>query len=179
VVEFAPFLWRENGDFFTAQQFPRFVPGRRGWLEFGDLARAARCNKFSQFLIRLHEFIIAPLTAVGKGRGVSPVPNLAGLCRWGLICGTAGGMLDEMGVPNTPTTLSAAQLGELNDKLAHMRHEINNQLAMVVAALELMRYRPEMRDKMLTTISQQPPVIMAEVAKFSAEFERAFGITRG
>jgi hypothetical protein len=36
-----------------------------------------------------------------------------------------------------------------------------------------------MRDKMLTTIGQQPPVIMAEVAKFSAEFERAFGITRG
>jgi hypothetical protein len=42
-----------------------------------------------------------------------------------------------------------------------------------------MRFRPEMRDKMLTTISQQTPLIMAEVAKFSAEFEQAFGITRG
>jgi len=49
----------------------------------------------------------------------------------------------------------------------------------VVAALEMIRFRPEMRDKMLTTISQQPPMIMAEVAKFSAEFEQAFGITRG
>jgi len=88
-------------------------------------------------------------------------------------------MLAEMGVPNAPATLTAAQLNELNNKLAHMRHEINNQLAMVVAALELMRFRPEMRDKMLTTISQQPPLIMAEVAKFSAEFEQAFGITRG
>jgi len=48
----------------------------------------------------------------------------------------------------------------------------------VVAALELMRYRPEMRDKMLTTIGQQPPLILAEVAKFSAEFEQVFGITR-
>jgi TolA-binding protein len=87
-------------------------------------------------------------------------------------------MLAEMGVPNSPATLSAAQLTELNDKLAHMRHEINNQLAMVVAALELIQFRPEMRDKMLATISQQPPTIMAEVAKFSAEFEQAFGITR-
>lgn len=87
-------------------------------------------------------------------------------------------MLGQMGVPNTPAALTAAQLAELNDKLAHMRHEINNQLAMVVAALELIRFRPEMRDKMLATIGQQPPVIMAEVAKFSAEFEQAFGITR-
>jgi hypothetical protein len=88
-------------------------------------------------------------------------------------------MLWQMGVPNTPATLTAAQVTELNNQLAHMRHEINNQLAMVVAALELMRFRPEMRDKMLTTISQQTPLIMAEVAKFSAEFEQAFGITRG
>jgi hypothetical protein len=87
-------------------------------------------------------------------------------------------MLAEMGVPNTPPTLSAAQVAELNQKLSHMRHEINNQLALVVTALELMRLRPEMRDKMLLTISQQPSVILAEVAKFSAEFERAFGITR-
>ena len=95
-----------------------------------------------------------------------------------MIRGAVGNMLGEMGVPITPATLTAAQLSELNSKLAHMRHEINNQLAMVVAALELMRYRPEMRDKMLTTIGQQPPLILAEVAKFSAEFEQVFGITR-
>jgi hypothetical protein len=87
-------------------------------------------------------------------------------------------MLAEMGVPNTPATLTVAQLTELNQKLSHMRHEINNQLALVVTALELMRLRPEMRDKMLVTISQQPSMIQAEVAKFSAEFEQVFGITR-
>jgi hypothetical protein len=96
-----------------------------------------------------------------------------------LIWGAEGGKIEQMGVPNTPATLNAAQLNELNNKLVHMRHEINNQLAMVVAALELIRYRPEMSEKMLATISQQPPVIMAEVAKFSAEFERVFGITHG
>ena len=60
----------------------------------------------------------------------------------------------------------------MNQKLSHMRHEINNQLAMVVAALELLRYKPEMRDKMLETITQQPPRIIAEMAKFSADFEQ-------
>jgi len=59
-----------------------------------------------------------------------------------------------------------------------MRHEVNNQLALVVAALELIRYRPELRDKMLETVGQQSPKITAEIAKFSADFEQMFGITR-
>lgn len=83
-----------------------------------------------------------------------------------------------MATPPTAANLTAEQVMELNKKLSHMRHEVNNQLAMVVAALELLRFRPEMRDKMLDTITQQPPKILAEIAKFSAEFEQAFGITR-
>ena len=59
-----------------------------------------------------------------------------------------------------------------------MRHEINNQLALVVAALELIRYRPELRDKMLDTVAEQSPKITAELVKFSREFEQMFGITR-
>ncbi len=83
-----------------------------------------------------------------------------------------------MGFPNTPVTLTPEQLKELNQKLSHMRHEINNQLSLVVAALELLRYKPDLRDRMLDTVSQQPPKITAEVAKFSQEFERTMGITR-
>ena len=83
-----------------------------------------------------------------------------------------------MGVPNVAVTLTSEQLGELNKKLSHMRHEVNNQLALVVAALELIRFRPELRDKMLDTVSQQSPKIMAELSKFSAEFEQMMGITR-
>lgn len=83
-----------------------------------------------------------------------------------------------MGVPNAPISLTPEQLAELNKKLSHMRHEVNNQLALVVAALELIRYRPESRDKMLDTVAQQSPKIMAEISKFSVEFEQAFGITR-
>jgi hypothetical protein len=84
----------------------------------------------------------------------------------------------DMGVPNVPATVTPEQLAELNKKLSHMRHEINNQLALAVAALELVRYRPELRDKMLDTVAQQPPKITAELAKFSAAFEQLFGITR-
>jgi len=83
-----------------------------------------------------------------------------------------------MVVPSTPITITPEQLKELNQHLSHMRHEINNQLSLVVAALELLRFKPDLRDRMLETVGQQPPRITAEVAKFSAEFERLFGITR-
>jgi TolA-binding protein len=80
--------------------------------------------------------------------------------------------------PNASVTVTAEQLAELNKKLSHMRHEINNQLALVVAALELIRFRPEMRDKMLETVGQQTPKITAEILKFSTDFEQTFGISR-
>ena len=87
-------------------------------------------------------------------------------------------MLWVMGVPTNSVTLTPEQLKELNQKLGHMRHEINNQLSLIVAALELLRLKPEIRDKMLETLAQQPPKITGEIAKFSAEFERACAITR-
>ena len=87
-------------------------------------------------------------------------------------------MLWRMGVPTDPVTLTPEQLKELNQKLGHMRHEINNQLALIVAALELLRLKPELRERMIDTLGQQPPRITEEMARFSAEFERAYGITR-
>jgi hypothetical protein len=87
-------------------------------------------------------------------------------------------MLWLMGVPTDPITLTPEQLKELNRKLGHMRHEINNHLSLVVAAVELLRLKPEIRDRMLETLGQQPPKITDELARFSAEFERACGITR-
>jgi hypothetical protein len=83
-----------------------------------------------------------------------------------------------VGLPDVPATLTPAQVAELNKKLSHMRHEVNNQLALVVAAMELLRFRPEMQAKLLETVAQQPPKITAEIAKFSGEFEQTFGITR-
>jgi hypothetical protein len=83
-----------------------------------------------------------------------------------------------MGVPTNPVTLTPEQLEELNKKLSFMRHQINNHLSLIVAALELIRLKPDSRDKMLETLAQQPARITDEMAKFSAEFEQLLSITR-
>jgi hypothetical protein len=103
--------------------------------------------------------------------------NANKLNRAGLIIRPAKAMLSQS-MPNAQVTLNAEQIDDLNEKLSHMRHEINNQLSLVVAAMELIRLKPELREKMIDTVSQQPPKISAEVARFSSEFERALGITR-
>ena len=83
-----------------------------------------------------------------------------------------------MGLPTEPVTLTVAQLDELNRKLANMRHDINNNLSLIVAAMELIKHKPQMTERMMTTLGEQPAKIGDAVGKFSADFERALGITR-
>ncbi|HZR19831.1 MAG TPA: hypothetical protein VFE51_21275 [Verrucomicrobiae bacterium] len=83
-----------------------------------------------------------------------------------------------MGLPTEPVTLTVAQLDELNRKLANMRHDINNNLSLIVAAMELIRHKPQMTERMMATLGEQPAKIGDAIGKFSAEFERTFGITR-
>lgn len=83
-----------------------------------------------------------------------------------------------MGLPKTPIELTPDQIEELNKKLSTMRHNINNYLSLVVAATELMRYKPDMIDKMVITVGDQPNRIIEEVRLFSKEFETALSITR-
>jgi hypothetical protein len=83
-----------------------------------------------------------------------------------------------MALPTKPVTLTVAQLDELNRKLSTMRHDINNHLSLVVAAVELIRHKPQMAERMIATLVEQPPKISETIGKFSAEFEKAFGITR-
>ena len=84
----------------------------------------------------------------------------------------------QMGLPNQPVTLTIGQLDELNRKLAQLRHDINNNLSLMMAAVELIRHKPQMSERMLNTLSEQPPKVSASLNKFSAEFESALGITR-
>jgi uncharacterized protein YigA (DUF484 family) len=83
-----------------------------------------------------------------------------------------------MPLPSQPVTLTVEQIAELNRKLSSMRHDINNQLSLVVAAVELIRHKPDSAERMLTALVEQPPRIAENLTKFSAEFERALGITR-
>ena len=47
-----------------------------------------------------------------------------------------------MPLPNQPVTLNVEQIGELNRKLSTLRHDVNNGLALVVAAAEIIRRKP-------------------------------------
>jgi len=81
-----------------------------------------------------------------------------------------------MGQPMSPKTLTAEQIRDLNQKLGHMRHEVNNQLSLIIAALEMIRFRPETTERMMETLSQQPLKIQEELARFSEEFEAILGL---
>jgi hypothetical protein len=87
-------------------------------------------------------------------------------------------LLQEMGLPTEPVTLTVAQLDELNRKLANMRHDINNNLSLIVAAMELIKHKPQMTERMMATLGEQPAKIGDAVGKFSAEFERTLRISR-
>jgi hypothetical protein len=81
-------------------------------------------------------------------------------------------------LPTEPVQLSPEQISELNDKLATMRHDINNHLSLVMAAVELIKHKPEMLQRMMNTLVEQPGRISQSITKFSTDFEGAFGIRR-
>jgi hypothetical protein len=83
-----------------------------------------------------------------------------------------------MGLPESAITFQPSDVAELNSKLSTMRHNVNNQLALVIAALEVIRRKPEMAARLLDNIGQQPDRILGEIRTFSDEFEKAFNITR-
>jgi len=83
-----------------------------------------------------------------------------------------------MVLPEQPVTLTAEQIAALNRELITMRHEINNKLALVLAAVELIRAKPELAERMIATLLEQPGKITHAVQKFSAEFEKSCGLKR-
>ena len=44
-----------------------------------------------------------------------------------------------MVLPDQPVTLTVEQIRELNQKLSTLRHDVNNNLALVIAAAEIIR----------------------------------------
>jgi hypothetical protein len=83
-----------------------------------------------------------------------------------------------MPLPNQPVTLTVEQIGELNRKLSTLRHDVNNNLALVVAASEIIRRKPESADRMWNGLVEKPQKIAESVAQFSRDLETALGITR-
>ena len=104
---------------------------------------------------------------------VPPTPPGCGLALFAEIP-----ILRGMAMPQTSVTLSPEQVSELNEKLSITRHDTNNNLSLIVAALELMRRKPEMAPRMMDRIAEQPDRIIAQMRGFSAEFEKTLGITK-
>ena len=83
-----------------------------------------------------------------------------------------------MPLPNQPVTLNVEQIDELNKKLVTLRHDVNNNLALVVAAAEIIRRKPESAERMWPGLTEKPHKIAEAVTQFSLELEKALGITR-
>jgi len=83
-----------------------------------------------------------------------------------------------MGLPPQPITIAPEEVAQLNLKLATARHNINNHLALIVAAVELIRRKPDLAPKFLESIATQPERVIEELKKFSEELERILKITR-
>ncbi|MGA2865502.1 MAG: hypothetical protein ABSF95_13595 [Verrucomicrobiota bacterium] len=73
--------------------------------------------------------------------------------------------------------MTAEQVDELHQKLSDLRHDVNNHLSLIMAAIELIRTKPHMAERMMATLVEQPPKIASALDKFSAEFERSFSVT--
>jgi hypothetical protein len=83
-----------------------------------------------------------------------------------------------MPLPTQPVTLNVEQIRELSRKLSILRHDVNNNLALVTAAVEIIRRKPESTERMLTGLSEKPQKIAEAIAEFSRDLETTLGITR-
>jgi len=83
-----------------------------------------------------------------------------------------------MPLPSEPVTLNVEQIAELSKKLASMRHDVNNNLSLIMAAVEIFRRRPEAAARMLDSLSEQPHKIAKSVTEFTNELEKALRVTR-
>jgi len=80
--------------------------------------------------------------------------------------------------PYGPVTLAPGDIQELERLLSEVRHNINNNLSLIVAATELIRRKPDMAARMMETIAAQPPKILSELKVFSDRLEAMLQIVR-
>jgi len=83
-----------------------------------------------------------------------------------------------MALPREPITLTPETVRELESNLSDLRHNLNNNLSLIIAAIELIRRKPEMAVRMVETIADQPAKILEEIKRFSTRLEDALRIVR-
>ena len=83
-----------------------------------------------------------------------------------------------MGLPRETVLLTAGQVAALDRQFSTLRHNVNNHLALMVAAMELIRRKPETAPRVIGNLMDQPQRILEEIRQFASEFEQALKITR-
>jgi hypothetical protein len=83
-----------------------------------------------------------------------------------------------MASPSGPVTLTVEEIEELNRKLSVLRHDINGDLALIVASAELVKLNPATATERLKKLLDQPEKIRKKMDQFSVEFEKALAIVR-
>ncbi len=86
-------------------------------------------------------------------------------------------MLGRMGLTIHPVSLTVEQVEGLNRKLSDVRHDINNNLTLMVASLALLKARPGDAARLIETFEKQPEKIAEALNSFTVEFEATLGIT--
>jgi len=77
-----------------------------------------------------------------------------------------------MHAPNQPVTLSPEQVSELSVRLSDLRHNVNNYLSLILAAADLIRFRPEQADRFVNSLDDPPQKITKEISDFSEFMEK-------
>jgi hypothetical protein len=81
-----------------------------------------------------------------------------------------------MALPTKSTTLSPEEVEDINKKLGDMRHAVNNYLSLITAGIEVLARKPEMIQRIMGPVIEQPQKISDEIRKFSDMLEEKLGI---
>ena len=71
-------------------------------------------------------------------------------------------------------TLSEEQSAELFKLLSNCRHNVNNNLSLIISAAELLQLKPDTAERMARTIIDQTKKITEEITSYSGSVERIY-----
>ncbi|MFO1501838.1 MAG: hypothetical protein U1G07_26260 [Verrucomicrobiota bacterium] len=83
-----------------------------------------------------------------------------------------------MPLPDHAVTLTPGEIAEVAANLSTLRHNVNNHLSLIVASAELLRRKPELAERFVDSLFDQPEKITLEVKSFSDQLEKLLGIIR-
>lgn len=83
-----------------------------------------------------------------------------------------------MGTPGQAISLTPEEVAALHKQFSDARHNINNHLALIVAASELLARKPDSAARVAAALKDPPDRIVEELRRFSSNFEQALQIGR-